>query len=92
MSVKRFSDESSNQIKDDLKFIKELMSYVNSRFTGVEGQLNSIQTDIREIRREVRKDICEVQSSNASHFKWIVGLITGLFVTITTALLKGHVS
>ncbi len=95
--MKAYKPNTNNEVnpmKDDtrLALLEQTVGNINETMLRLERKMDLGFEKVDKRFDNIDKDIREIRSLSWSHFKWMMSAVLGLFGTIATVIVKGHMA
>jgi hypothetical protein len=88
--MKAFRHDEDIMIQD-IDHINASLKRIEKMCEGIHESLRFYDYRIEKLSDKIDKKTDETRKESWSQFRWLVGILIALFVTIVTVLIKGHV-
>ena len=73
-------DDRIAALEREVAYIRGIVEQMDKRIASIEARLNHIESELRQLRDEFNRRL-------DSMFRWMVGLLTGLWATILLTMI-----
>ena len=67
--------------------IEGILEQMDKRLTRLENEVSHLREEINSLRREVREEINSLRDMVWSQFKWTIGILITMWITIIITIL-----
>jgi len=74
-------------LEERIARIEGILEQMDKRLTRLENEVSHLREEINSLRREVREEINSLRDMVWSQFKWTIGILITMWITIIITIL-----